>query len=68
MAITITTDCINCNACPPECPNNAIYEEGEQWTWAQGTSLTEVELEDGTKVDVNELQAPLSNDYVYIVP
>ena len=27
MAIKITDDCINCGACEPECPNNAIYEE-----------------------------------------
>ena len=28
MAITITDECINCGACEPECPNNAIYEGG----------------------------------------
>lgn len=27
MAIIITDECINCGACEPECPNNAIYEE-----------------------------------------
>ena len=26
MAIIITEECINCGACEPECPNNAIYE------------------------------------------
>ena len=26
MAIIITDECINCDACVPECPNNAIYE------------------------------------------
>ena len=26
MAIRITDECINCGACEPECPNNAIYE------------------------------------------
>ena len=26
MAIKITEECINCGACEPECPNNAIYE------------------------------------------
>ena len=25
MAIKITDECINCGACEPECPNNAIY-------------------------------------------
>jgi len=24
MALIITTDCINCSACEPECPNEAI--------------------------------------------
>ena len=28
MAIKITDECINCGACEPECPNNAIYEGG----------------------------------------
>lgn len=31
MAIFITTDCINCGACEPECPNTAIYEGGREW-------------------------------------
>ena len=31
MAIKITDDCINCGACEPECPNNAIYEGGAEW-------------------------------------
>jgi len=26
MAIIITDECINCDACVSECPNNAIYE------------------------------------------
>ncbi len=26
MATTITSDCINCGACEPECPNNAIRQ------------------------------------------
>ena len=25
MALTITTQCINCDVCEPECPNQAIY-------------------------------------------
>lgn len=31
MAIQITSECINCGACEPECPNNAIYEGGANW-------------------------------------
>lgn len=34
MAIYITTDCINCGACEPECPNTAIYEAGAEWELA----------------------------------
>ena len=26
MAIIITDECINCGACEPECPNDAIYQ------------------------------------------
>ena len=25
MALLITDECINCDVCEPECPNNAIY-------------------------------------------
>ncbi len=31
MATTITTECINCGACEPECPNTAIYGGGVPW-------------------------------------
>ncbi len=31
MATTITSDCINCGACEPECPNTAIYSGGAPW-------------------------------------
>ena len=26
MALTITDECINCDVCLPECPNDAIYQ------------------------------------------
>lgn len=26
MALMITDECINCDVCEPECPNDAIYE------------------------------------------
>jgi len=43
MAIYINSDdCINCGACEPECPNNAIYEGGSVWT------LGENQYEDST--------------------
>jgi ferredoxin len=67
MAIMITDECINCGACEPECPNTAIYEGGIEWTWAGGTNLKEVVLEDGSVVDAGEKQEPLSDEFYYIV-
>ncbi|MBX9890412.1 MAG: 4Fe-4S dicluster domain-containing protein [Amoebophilaceae bacterium] len=39
MALRITDACINCGACEPECPNNAIYEGGVDWRFSEGTTL-----------------------------
>ena len=41
----ITDECINCGACEPECPNTAIYEGGQEWNWAGGTKLEQVEFQ-----------------------
>ena len=69
MAIMITDECINCGACEPECPNNAIYEGGMEWTMAEGTGVTGTyTLMDGTVVDVNTKQEPISNEIYFIVP
>ena len=69
MAIKITEDCINCGACEPECPNNAIYEGGVEWSVADGTTASgSYVLVDGSVVDAAERQAPLSVDTYYIVP
>ena len=67
MAIMITDECINCGACEPECPNTAIYEGGVAWTWGGGTALTEVEIDGGEIVAGNAPQAPISEEYYYIV-
>jgi ferredoxin len=67
MAIIITDECINCGACEPECPNTAIYEGGVEWTWAGGTKLTEVELEDGTVIGGKDPMNPVSDEFYYIV-
>ena len=32
-------ECIDCGACEPECPNNAIYEGGVEWAITDGTSV-----------------------------
>lgn len=69
MALTITEECINCGACEPECPNNAIYEGGVEWSMAEGTALKgAIKLSDGSEVDADEMQEPLSEDFFYIVP
>ena len=67
MAIMITDECINCGACEPECPNNAIYEGGAQWRWADGTALTQVEVAGGATVAGTTPQTPVSDEYYYIV-
>ncbi|MBK9270054.1 MAG: 4Fe-4S dicluster domain-containing protein [Saprospiraceae bacterium] len=69
MAIIITEECINCGACEPECPNNAIYEGGIEWAFSDGTSLQGLyQMESGDEVDVSQKNVPISNDYYYIVP
>lgn len=69
MAIMITDDCINCGACEPECPNNAIYEGGVEWAISDGTSLTDdYELGDGSVVNAKDKQNPVSDEFYYIVP
>ena len=67
MAIKITDECINCGACEPECPNNAIYEASEEWRFSDGTELTgNVVLPNGNKIDADAAQEP-SNDEVYFI-
>ena len=69
MAIIITDECINCGACEPECPNNAIYEGGLQWKIKEGTKVSgPYTLEDGTVVQPDQINAPVSDEYYYIVP
>lgn len=68
MAIMITDECINCGACEPECPNNAIYEGGMEWAMADGTGVKgSYTLMDGTEIDVNAKQAPISDEIYFIV-
>ena len=69
MAIFITDECINCGACEPECPNNAIYEGGVEWSIADGTTLSgSFTLEDGKVVDVKDANDPIDDDVYFIVP
>lgn len=67
MAIMITDECINCGACEPECPNTAIYEGGADWTYAGGTSLSEVEVAPGVFEPAAKKQKPVSDEFYYIV-
>lgn len=69
MAIIITDECINCGACEPECPNTAIYEGASDWKYNEGTSLQgNVTLLDGTSVNADEYNEPVSDEYYFIVP
>ncbi|GIV22670.1 MAG: 4Fe-4S dicluster domain-containing protein [Bacteroidia bacterium] len=69
MAIRITDDCINCGACEPECPNNAIYEGGVQWRYKDGTHLSgQILLPNGLSLDAEAAHPPIATEYYYIVP
>ncbi len=68
MAIKITNECINCGACEPECPNNAIYEAAEDWKFSDGTELSgTIILPNGNKYNAEELQEPKNDEVYYIV-
>ena len=69
MAIMITDECINCGACEPECPNNAIYEGGVEWAFADGTAVKGTyTTPDGRTFDAEERHPPVADDIYYIVP
>lgn len=69
MAIIITDECINCGACEPECPNNAIYEGGIEWKMSDGTTVTEdYTLMNGEVTGADTHHEPISMDIYYIVP
>lgn len=68
MAIMITDECINCGACEPECPNNAIYEGGVEWRFSDGTDLSgHIEGKNGTEADADAENEPKEMDVYYIV-
>lgn len=67
MAIMITDECINCGACEPECPNNAIYEGGMGWRFADGTSLNGTIQLNETTYNADTEQSPKEVDRYYIV-
>lgn len=69
MAIKITDDCINCDACISECPNTAIYEPDEEWSYADGTELSgEITLRsNGETVDADESFETKSDEFYFII-
>ncbi len=68
MAIIITDECINCGACEPECPNNAIYEGAEDWKYSEGTTLKgKVVLPNGKQVNADDSQEPVDDEVYFIV-
>ena len=68
MAIIITDECINCGACEPECPNNAIYEGAAEWRFSDGTDVTgSFTSKSGITADADDPQTPVSEDLYYIV-
>lgn len=69
MAIIITDECINCDACISECPNNAIYEPDQKWSYSEKTSLSGmVTTLDGKQIDADKENEPLSDEFYFIVP
>lgn len=67
MAIKITNECINCGACEPECPNKAIYEGSENWSFADGTNIKNNHINyHGKIINKNELQ-PAKNSEIYFI-
>jgi ferredoxin len=77
MAIHIEDICIVCGACVPECPNHAIYENGEKWRYVDGPNNTQLfkssggtqaTLLDGRVVDITAYNDPLNNEVFFIVP
>jgi len=68
MAILITTDCINCGACEPECPNGAIYENAAEWRFSDKTEVKGTfTSKSGITADADAAHTPVSNDFYYIV-
>jgi ferredoxin len=68
MAIVITSDCINCGACEPECPNGAIYENGAEWRFSDKTKLSGTFVsKSGLTSDADEAHPAISDDFYYVV-
>ena len=68
MAIIITDECINCDACVAECPNNAIYEPDSDWSYSDETALSGMTTPPaGRDVDADAENEPVSDEFYFIV-
>ena len=68
MAIIITDECINCDACISECPNHAIYEPDQEWSYAEDTALSgTMTTLNGDEADADEENDPISDEFYFIV-
>lgn len=68
MAIKITDECINCDACVSECPNHAIYEPDTEWSYAEETALVgSVTLPNGKEVNAEDFNEPKSDEFYFII-
>ncbi len=68
MAIIITDECINCDACISECPNNAIYEPDQEWAYSDETALSgNVTTPSGNEVDADAQIEAISDEFYFIV-
>lgn len=67
MALKILEDCINCDACLPECPNGAIYVGGSEWRFSDGTDLRGPIEIGGAVVDADELRTAQADDIYFII-
>lgn len=61
MSLMITDECINCGACEPECPNEAIYEGGMEWDYDGKNFGADSPSPSGA-------EGFYSEDYFYVVP
>ena len=69
MAIKITDACINCGACEPECPNNAIYEGAMPWKLSDGTNLKGLTKDiNGKEINAELNMEAIDDEVYYIVP
>lgn len=66
MGLKITEDCINCGACKLECPNNAIYEGGSEWSYSDGTN-GQIINKTGKIRYANRVYPPIKKDIYFIV-